>query len=203
MLPCSANDTVGWHTAVCRLLFHGLSSFSCPANSSACLASPAVPLVPSVPCCPTCPIVPFSLGRDSGTAGTAAFLSSLLRWIIRLTVDLPQLTCEAISRTDFPDWDSCRIRQSLCPDSLSPGFFRCPFRLNSPEHELQEGIRFLNLIDNHIVGIIRECPVTDLKLLHIAESPVQCAFPDDKHAVKEIVEPFASGKVVGRDGTVQ
>ena len=68
---------------------------------------------------------------------------------------------------------------------------------------MQEGIRFLNLIDNHIVGIIRECPVTDLKLLHIAESPVQCAFPDDKHAVKEIVEPLASGKVVGRDGTVQ
>ena len=127
MLPCSANDTVGWHTAVCRLLFHGLSSFSCPANSSACLASPAVPLVPSVPCCPTCPIVPFSLGRDSGTPGTASFLSSLLRWIIRLTVDLPQLTCEAISRTDFPDWDSCRIRQSLCHDSLSPGFFRCSF----------------------------------------------------------------------------
>lgn len=121
MLPCSANDTGSCHTAVCRLLFHGLSSFLCPANSSACLASPAVP------CCPTCPIVPFSLGRDSGTLGTAAFLSSLLRWIIRLTVDLPQLTCEAISRTDFPDWDSCRIRQSLCPDSLSLGFFRCSF----------------------------------------------------------------------------
>ena len=127
MLPCPVNDTVSCHTDVCRLLFHGLSSFSCPANSSACLASPAVPLVPSVPCCPTCPIVSFSLGRDSGTPGTAAFLSSLLRWIIRLTVDLPQLTCEAISRTDFPDWDSCRIRQSLCSDSLSPGFFRCSF----------------------------------------------------------------------------
>lgn len=124
MLPCPVNDTFSCHTAVYRLLFHGLSSFSCPANSSDCLASPAVPLVPSVPCCP---IVPFSLGRDSGTPGTASFLSSLLRWIIRLTVDLPQLTCEAISRTDFPDWDSCRIRQSLCPDSLSPGFFRCSF----------------------------------------------------------------------------
>ena len=128
MLPCSANDTGSCHTAVCRLLFHGLSSpFSWPANRSACFTSFAVPLVPSVPCCPTCPIVPFSLGRDSGTPGTASFLSSLLRWIIRLTVDLPQLTCEAISRTDFPDWDSCRIRLSLCPDSLSPSFFRCSF----------------------------------------------------------------------------
>ena len=73
------------------------------------------------------PPVPLSRSPWDGTAGTAAFLSSLLRWIIRLTVDLPQLTCEAISRTDFPDWDSCRIRQSLCPDSLSPGFFRCSF----------------------------------------------------------------------------
>ena len=48
----------------------------------------------------------------------------LLRWIIRLTVDLPQFTCEAISLTDLPDWDNCRIWQSLWLDSLSPSFLQ-------------------------------------------------------------------------------
>ena len=103
-------------------LFHGLSSpFSCPANSSACFTFLIVPTVPS------CPIVPLVVGWDGGTLGTAISLASLLRWIIRLTVDLPQFTCEAISLTDLPDWDSCKIMQSLWLDSLSPNFFRCSF----------------------------------------------------------------------------
>ena len=42
-------------------------------------------------------------------------------------MDFPQFTCEAISLTDFPDWDSCNIWQSLWLDSLSPSFFRCSF----------------------------------------------------------------------------
>ena len=42
-----------------------------------------------------------------------------------------------------------------------------------------------------------ECPVTDFELLHIAKPSVRALFPDGEHAVKEIVEPFASGKVVG------
>ena len=125
IIPCTVNEAVILYTAMCRLLFHALfSSFPYPVNNSACFVSLTVPLVP---CCPTCPIVPLPVCWDSGTLGTAAFLSSLLRWIIRLTVDLPQFTCEAISLTDLPDWDNCRIWQSLWLDSLSPSFFRCSF----------------------------------------------------------------------------
>ena len=131
-------DTLGNQVSVCSVtapinkavilytdmyrLFHGLSSsLSCPANNPTCFVSS---IVPSVPCCPT---VPFTSGWDSGTLGTADSSTFLLLWIIRLTVDFPQFTCEAISLTDFPDRDNCNIWQSLWLDSLSPSFFRCSF----------------------------------------------------------------------------
>ena len=97
------NKAVILHTDMYRL-FHCLSSsLSCPANNS---VYPASSVVPPVPYCPT---VPFPTGWDSGTLGTVDSSTFLLRWIIRLTVDFPQFTCEAISLTDFPDWDSCNI----------------------------------------------------------------------------------------------
>ena len=46
-------------------------------------------------------------------------------------------------------------------------------------------------------------PYRTFELLHIAKPSVLRTLPDGEHAVKEIVEPFASGKVVGSDGTVQ
>ena len=115
------NKAVILHTDMYRL-FHGLSSsLSWPINNSVCLVSSVVPPVPY------CPTVPFPPGWDSGTLGTVDSSTFLLRWIIRLTVDFPQFTCEAISLTDFPDRDNCNIWQSLWLDSLSPSFFRCSF----------------------------------------------------------------------------
>ena len=77
------------------------------------------------------------------------------------------------------------------------------FRLIAPEHKLQEGIYLLNLVDDYIVRIVGECPVTDFELFYIAKPSVLRTLPDSEHAVKEIVEPFAAGKVVGRDEAVQ
>ena len=50
---------------------------------------------------------------------------------------------------------------------------------------------------------MRERAIAHFKLLHIAKPSVLGTFSNGEHAVKEIVEQFASGKVVGCDGTIQ
>ena len=68
---------------------------------------------------------------------------------------------------------------------------------------MQESVHLLNLIDDYIVRIVGECPISDFELFYIAKLSILRTLPDGEHAVKEIVEPFAAGKVVGRDGAVQ
>ena len=67
---------------------------------------------------------------------------------------------------------------------------------------MQESIHLFNLIDDHIVRIMGEGAITHLELLHIAKSPVKGTLSDGEYAVKEIVEPLASCKVVGCDGAL-
>ena len=71
------------------------------------------------------------------------------------------------------------------------------FRSVTKNGELQEGIYFQDLTYNYILSVVHELAVTVLHLLDVAESAVLRALSDGEAAVKEVVQLFAAGQVVG------
>lgn len=67
------------------------------------------------------------------------------------------------------------------------------------DFEFEESVDFVDIVDEHVLGVVEVFASTDLDLLDVAEVGVFCAASDGNTGVEEVDELGAAGKVVLRN----